>query len=93
MSTDFAPSPEPVVLPTRDYRLPIVALICSLVGVFLPPLMIPGVVLGRIAQLRIRREPDLRGKGLAVTAMAMPIVALPLFILVGAVVLSQRAAG
>lgn len=82
--------PAPVLLPTRDYRLPIVALALSLAGVFLPPLMIAGVVMGRMAQLRIRREPDLKGKALAVTAMAMPIVALPLFILVAAVVMGQR---
>ncbi len=93
MSPEYAPPPEPVVLPTRDYRLPIIALILALVGVFLPPLLLLGAVLGRVAQLRIRREPDLRGMGLAVTALAMPLVSLPLYILVAAVIIRQTGGG
>ncbi|HLT29665.1 MAG TPA: DUF4190 domain-containing protein [Myxococcaceae bacterium] len=76
-----------VPLPTRHYGLPIVALICAVVGILVVPLVVVGAILGFIAYRRIRREPDLKGRGLAIAAMAMPLVALPLYIVVLSVVL------
>lgn len=76
-----------VPLPTRHYGLPILALVCAVIGILVVPLVILGAVLGLVAYRRIRREPDLKGRGLAIAAMAMPLVALPLYIVVLSVVL------
>lgn len=76
-----------VPLPTKHYRLPIVALILGVIGILVVPLVVLGAILGFIAYRRIRREPELKGRGLAIAAMAMPLFALPLYIVVLSVML------
>lgn len=75
-----------VPLPTRHYTLPIVALVCAVIGILVVPLVVVGAILGAVSYRRIRREPDLKGRGLAIAAMAMPLVALPLYIVVLSVI-------
>ena len=59
------------------YSLPVIALVMSGVGVCTFVTSAVGVVLGIVALLRIRREPQLGGKGLAVAAILLPLAALP----------------
>ena len=83
MSSRTPPTePTPPALPTRNYALPIVALAASFLGLFFPPLFVVGAVLGWISFRRTKREPDLRGRGLAVAAMAAPVVLLPIVVVV-----------
>lgn len=76
-----------VPLPTRDYGLPIVALVVAVIGILVVPLVLVGAILGVVAYRRIRREPDLKGRGLAIAAMAMPLISLPMYLVVLSVIL------
>jgi hypothetical protein len=62
----------------KTSTLAIVALVLSVVGVCGPCLGIVGIVLGIIAVVRINKTPGLGGKGLAIAAIVLPLVSIPL---------------
>ena len=59
------------------YSLPTVALVLSIVGVCLCPSSVVGAVLAVVALLRIRKEPQLQGKGMAIAALVIAVGLLP----------------
>jgi type II secretory pathway pseudopilin PulG len=70
------PAPRPP--PPKPYSLPTVALILSLLGFCTCIGSIIGPILGIIALLRINREPGLAGRGLAIAAIVVPLILLPI---------------
>jgi len=59
------------------YSLPTVALVLSIVGLCFCPSSLVGVVLAILALVRIRKEPQLPGKGLAIAALVVGVGLLP----------------
>jgi type IV pilus assembly protein PilA len=77
----MTPSPSsPSAQPS--YAVPIVALIMSIVGVCLFPTLLVGIILGIVALVRISREPQLPGKGMAIAAIVIPFAATPVVVAV-----------
>lgn len=62
----------------QKYALPLIAFILSLVGLCLCLPTPVGLVLGIVAWVRISKEPQLAGKGLAIAATVIAAVSMPL---------------
>jgi type IV pilus assembly protein PilA len=85
----MTPTPTPNVpvptTPAQAYRLPTVAFVLSVLGGCLCVTGPLGMILAIVALVRISKEPHLVGKGLAIAALVIPIVLLPVQGIVGAI--------
>ncbi len=72
----MTPAP-PAAAPQTKYTLPTVAFILSLVGLCFCPTALVGCILGIVAWVRIGKEPQLSGKGLAIAATFIPLALVP----------------
>jgi type II secretory pathway pseudopilin PulG len=70
------PPPEP---PSRaEAVLPLLALVCVLLGVCAPPLLLLGVVLGIVSLVKRREPASARGKTAAIASLVVGLVIIPL---------------
>jgi ABC-type molybdate transport system permease subunit len=62
--------------------LAVTSLICSITGLFVLPLVIPGVICGHLARRRFAQEPLLGGAGLAKAGLIVGYVVIGLYVAV-----------
>jgi Domain of unknown function (DUF4190) len=70
--------PQPA--PSKAYALPSIAVACSILGLCFCPGLLVGPILGIIALRRIKREPWLAGRQLAIAAIVTPVAVFPILL-------------
>jgi len=65
---------------SKAYALPSIAVACSILGLCFCPGLIIGPILGLIALRRIKREPWLTGRQLAIAAIVAPVAIFPILL-------------
>ncbi len=80
--TEFSPEPKQKLKSDKKFGMPVAALIFS----FIPFLSIVGLILGILSLVKIKKDPSLKGKGMAIAAIIlsfiMPIIIAVVFFLV-----------
>jgi hypothetical protein len=78
----------PAVPVTPTNGLAVGSLVCSLIGLIMPLMLVPGLVMGHVARDQIRIK-DQRGDGLAVAGLVFGYLGLALWVLIIALLVAR----